>query len=514
MRILIAQFQQETNSFSPVLCGIEMFKQTCYIEGDAILAEFADTATELNGFIRALTEAGADIVPSIAAHSVSSGPVTQDVFERITERVAQDLESFGPVDGMLFCFHGAMLLEPNLDATGIFLERIRSLVGDQVVIGGTLDLHANVTPLMVETADILVGYHTFPHVDLFETGYRTAQLLLRTLRGEIVPTSALVKIPMILNGENGQTTKGPMKEIIDKVWEAETHHDVLAVSVFSMQPWLDIADPGCAVLAVTNCSPELASEVGHNLAQEFWAVRERMAVSLTPLAEAVDQAIAAERGPVIFADSADGTGSGSPGDSTAILHELVQRDVDISAYITVVDPETVAQAIEAGVGSSAEFAIGGKIDPRFHQPVLTRAVVKLISDGRFIFKGPQFTGREHQMGRTVVLQIRKIQVVVMEKSAFNWDPSLYRSVGLEPMDARIVVVKSPAAFRVNYEEMASAIYWVDTPGASSAKFLQMPFTQLPKPLFPFQRDFIPDIEVTARSINRMKKVQAGGVEHG
>ncbi|WP_135557585.1 M81 family metallopeptidase [Paenibacillus cymbidii] len=512
MKVLIAQFQQETNSFSPVASGIAMFRQAVLLEGDAVLTTLEGTATEMAGFIDALREADAAIVPSVAAHAVSSGPLEPDAFEQIAARIERDALAHGPLDGILVCCHGAMLVAPDRDATGLLLARLRKSAGDGVVIAATLDLHANVTALMTESADILVGYRTYPHVDLYETGRKAADLLLRTLRGDIRPVGALVKVPMLVSGENGSTSAGPMQQLMERVREAEACEGALSVSVFQMQPWLDVGDAGCAVLAVTNGERELAESLARSLADFFWRIREQFSVQLTPLAEAVDFALSAERagnGPVVFADSADGTGSGSPGDGTAIIRELLCRETNARAYVSVVDPETVERAIAIGVGNSGAFDIGGKIDRRFQTPVRATARVKLIGDGSFTFKGPQFTGVEHRMGRTAVLQIRRTFIVAMERPAFNWDPELYRSVGLEPRDADIVVVKSPTAFRVNYEPMASAIYWVDTPGASSANLLRMPFARLPQPMYPFQPAFEPHFEVAAWGHAR----PAGGGSH-
>lgn len=487
-KVMIAQFQQESNSFSPLTSGLELFRSGVYAEGERIVGLYRGTRTEISGFLTALGEAGADVVPVVAAHAVSSGPLRQETFDAVLGAMAQAWERHGPADGILLCMHGAMLLEPDRDATGLFLERLRELAGERAAIVATLDLHANATARMAAAADALVGYHTYPHVDLFETGAKAAKLLLRIVRGEVRPAAALVKLPMIVSGEKAQTTGEPMRSLIALLGQAEAEPGVLAASLFQMQPWLDVADAGCAVYAVADGDESLAGRVAARVAQPFWDARERLLAELTPLSEAVEAALAAPSGPVVLADSADGTGSGSPGDSTAILRELLRCGTERRCYLTVVDPETVARATEVGVGNLAEFAIGGKIDTRHHAPVCATARVKLLGDGEFTFKGPQFTGATHHMGRTAVLAIGGIRVVAMEKPAFNWDPELYRSVGLEPRDAQVVVVKSPTAFRANYEAMASAIYVVDAPGASSANLQRMPFARLPRPLFPFDAD--------------------------
>jgi microcystin degradation protein MlrC len=192
---------------------------------------------------------------------------------------------------------------------------------------------------------------------------------------------------------------------------------------------------------------------------------------------------------VILCDSADATTSGSTGDSTAILGALLRAaPLGQLALANVVDPQVVAQAIEAGVGASITVDVGGALAPNYFSPITFTGYVKTISDGTFTFKGPGMRGMPHHMGRTVVLVSEGIHVAVMERGVSQWDPQLYRSLGLEPTDARMVQVKSPMAFRAAYEGIYDEVIVVAAPGAASPDLVSLPWQHLPRPIYPLDLD--------------------------
>jgi microcystin degradation protein MlrC len=232
------------------------------------------------------------------------------------------------------------------------------------------------------------------------------------------------------------------------------------------------------------------------LASEAWRRRQEFDVTLVPVDEAVRLAAAAARGPVVLADSADSTGSGSPGDSTAILAALLSTRLHGPALLTVADAEAVDAAHEAELGAQITMSIGGKLDHIFNRPVEVSATVGwLASDGHFRMSGPAFTGLESQMGRAAVLEAGQVKLLVTERRVWTHDPALYRAAGLEPAEAQVVVVKSPNLFRASYEPMASQIMVVDGPGTSTSNYGRLPFTRIPRPMHPLDpmtdEDFSP-----------------------
>lgn len=473
---------QESHSFTPVPCSWAQFESGYICRGSDIFVRFRETRSEIAGALDAAE--GIEPVPLIACSAISSGHIVWDVFEALVNEMLEGLRQALPVDGVFLALHGGMVAEHADDATGYLLEAVRTVAGADVPIAASLDLHANVTQKMVSVADILVGYHTFPHVDMYECGVRAMKLLTDYIGSKIRPVMSLRRLPMILAAENGYTTRGPYAEIMQQVIEVEQKPGVLSASAFSVQPWLDLPDVGCSVIVITDDNPLLAEREADRLADSFWDKRREFDVQLTPLDEAIRQALAAERGPVIFSDGADAPSSGAPGDSTAILKALLEAKVEVETLVNIVDPEAVQVAIQAGVGAEITLMVGAKSTTLFWTPVELTGRVRLIADGAFRFKGPGFHGIEFQRGRTVVFQVGSIYLEIMERPVFQWDPELYRSVGLEPRDARIVVVKSPAGFRAAYEPFAAQILLVDTPGVCSSNLRSFPWKRLRRPCYP------------------------------
>ncbi|MGC9346638.1 MAG: M81 family metallopeptidase, partial [Anaerolineae bacterium] len=385
--------------------------------------------------------------------------------------------------------HGAMMSQQTPDATGEVLARVRALVGPGVPVVGTLDLHANVTARMVREATALIGYHTAPHVDMFETGQQAARVLVGTIEGDMSPTPALVRLPMILPPENSTHNWGPLAEVINRALALEQEGAIIHGGVYPVQPWMDTRDVAASVVVITDDAPDAARDYARDLARLFWARRGDFVTELVPPGEAVRRALARTAGTVVLCDSADATSSGSTGDSTAILGALLKAaPLKGTALLNVVDPPVVAQAIEAGIGATITVDVGGKLAPCYFQPVTYEGYVKTISDGTFFFKGPGMRGVPHHMGRAVVLYHEGVHLVVMERGVSQWDPQLYRSVGEEPADARIVQVKSPMAFRAAYDGIYDEVIVVDAPGAASPKLASLDWQHLPRPIYPLDRD--------------------------
>ena len=482
MKILIAEFLQETNTFSPITCGIEMFKANQYIEGSDIFSDIADKKTELNGFIDVLHDNEAQVIPSVFASSISGGPVEMSVYDMVAARIIADIEKYKP-DGILLAMHGAMVLTEDEDATGRLLSEVRKAVGEDTVIGVTLDLHANITKRMIENADIMIGYHTYPHIDLYETGKKAAKLVVMTLNGQINPVMSASKVPAILPAEACMTDKYPARNIMDSL--RKTEEKVLSASVFLMQPWLDLKDIGCTCVVITDKDPNKAEELAAELADKIWEMRHEFKVDLVLLESAF--LIAAEKKthrPVIFADSADSPSAGSPGDSSAIIKYIVDNDIDMKVLINVVDAKTAKKARQTGVGNESTFRVGAKLGTKFYEPIEIKAQVLFCAENEFRFKGPMYTGKRFDMGLTAVLKVKNTHIVVMENSVDNCDPELYRSLGFSLDDFDIVVVKSANGFRSPYKGLFEQAVIVDTPGASSANLKSLPFENQEKAVYP------------------------------
>ena len=484
MRVAIGGISQETNSFSRVRCDLDFFRKGMYFaDRDEILSRLAGTLTAPGGFLKAAAEDGIEVVPTFAAMCMSSGPVTEDALEWMIGRMVSGLEA-GRVDGVLLAMHGGMISEQHDDATGYVIERVRQCVGAGVPIGVSLDLHANPYPRWLELADIIVSYHTYPHTDpdICDTGYQTAKLIFRQLRGEIKPAMALARAPMLAKPE-GQSTRGdgPFAQMQREARQMVSNTPrLLSVSLMPVQPWLDVPDTGFKAIAITDNAPDLARRVAEQFADEAWERRREFDIPMYAPAEAIRRALAMKGRPVVLSDPADGVGGGSAGDGTHVLRAMLAANLSEPTLVTCIDPEAVQQAIAAGFGATVTLWVGGKRDPVYNSPLQVTGRVKTISDASYYAYGMSV-----KMGPCVVLEIGAINLVLISNTVHVINPGVYRAVGLEPAHAKIVLVKSPAQFREDFEPLAAEIIMVDAPGICSPNYQSLPFTKITRPLYPW-----------------------------
>ena len=485
MSIAIASMLQEANTFSPVMTRYDDFSP---VFGQAALERHRGKMTEMGGFIDIVTKARKKIDPVCAAWAITANRLLRADFERLVNDFRSHLAAVKP-EGLLLAMHGAQAAEGADDVEGDVLACAREILGPHIPIVLTLDLHANVTAAMVERATAIVGYHTYPHVDMYETGQKAAKLLLDILSGKVLPAMAWRKLPLIVNAENQQTSRGPARRLFARAQALERAGKAEAVSIFPVQPWMDIHEMGCAVVAVTNGDARAADRQAAAIAQQFWDTRRDFEITLTPVEEAIKLALATKGGPVVLSESSDSTGSGSPGDSTGVLKHLVKASLTEPAAIFLVDPEAAAALAASGVGSTVTLPIGGKFDRKNSKPVRVTGRVRLISDGRWTARARGYnTGIETCMGTTVVFEAGMVQILISQRPAMTVDPELFRSHGIDPVYCKIVVVKSPNGFRAAYEPIAKRIFIVDTPGVSTAKLENMPFKRINRPIYPLDRE--------------------------
>ena len=370
MRVVVAEFKQETNTFVPYLTTYENFEVWHLWEGQEILDHAPGNNWEVNGFLEVLEEAGFEAVPTIAAMSMSGGRVEQTTFDRILARLLELIEAARPFDGVLLALHGAMVAEEIDDADGAILEAVRNLIGPGVPLAVSMDLHANLTLRCIQNANAIVGFRTSPHIDHRDTGRRAAEILVRQLRGEVKPMMRMVKIPMDTPASTHRhETPGPFQRLMQASKAAE-QGKVLSTTVFTVQPWLDIPEMGYATVAVTDGDPELAAETAEALAAMAWDERRAFfELELVPPEEAIARALAQDEGPVILSDLADGNGAGSPGDATAVIAALIKAGPPKTSFVNVRDPDAALEASRIGVGGEFDYFVGGKLDYIYNQPI-------------------------------------------------------------------------------------------------------------------------------------------------
>jgi microcystin degradation protein MlrC len=502
MRVAVASLLQETNTFSPRLTRLEDF---LLIPAPELIASHRTENSELHGFIDALEQGKCEIVPLLGGWAVTAGRITASALRSLVSDLIDGIKTSGKLDGVLLALHGAWAGEGVDSCDGYILQEVRKTVGPDVPIVVTFDLHASLASSIWNSADVIVGYHTCPHTDLYETGLHAGRILTATIRGEIRPVMSVVRIPMVVQAENMTSNRGEFAEMIESAEALERQPGVLSASVFAAQPWLDVEELGWASVVITDNDKDHAEKLAVGLARFIWSRREAFVISLPSVDEALEQAMRIEGGPVVLAEGADGTMGGGPGDGTAILAGVLRRNIDVPVAAVVVDSVAVEQAIAAGIGSVVTLNVGGKLDPRFTRPVRISAKVKLISDGEFRYKGRAYTGRLVKMGRCVVLANGGISVLIAERSGPTTDPELYRSHGIEPKDMKLVLVKSPLGARLEYEPISKAFISVNSPGCCSPDLRTLPFERMPRPIFPFDPVEFSPIAVALTAANCRSK---------
>jgi microcystin degradation protein MlrC len=379
MRIAICGFMHESNTFAIQVTDVRRYSEGSLTYGAAMIPVWQDAHHEVGGFIEASGRCGFDLVPLGMAWATPSGPVADDFFEQFCDTLVSSLKEAKP-DGVLVALHGAMVTPRFPSADTEILRRLREVIGPGVPLAATLDYHGNVSPVMANHADILVGYQTYPHIDQRSRGMLAGELLTRTVKGEIRPVCRIAKPPMILNLLGQDTAREPMLGLMAKAREIETQPGVLTVSLMAGFPYADVPDMGPAVIATTDGNAEQAAEIADELAADMWAVREELYVPCPDPQEAVIRAAASTWNPVLLIDLGDNIGGGSAGDGTVLLAELLRQEA--SGFVVVLHaPEAVEKADTLGVGGAFDATVGGAVDKLHGDPVKVQGVVKSLHDG-------------------------------------------------------------------------------------------------------------------------------------
>ena len=483
LRIAVGQLAQETNHFVPMQTTLDHFAARLLLRGQAVLDGWGQAKVEVPGFLDVLREAGAEAVPLIAAGADSGGPVTRAAFETLLGELLAALDAAGPVDGVLLALHGAMVLEDSDDPEAEIIARVRAKLPPGTPVGVSLDLHAHVTPEMLQPDVHLVGYRAYPHIDMYETGVRTAELLLDRLAGRLRPVMGLAKRPMVVSPVRARTVEPPLSEVV----ESASHmmeNGLLHAALFPVQPWLDVPDLGFAALTIADGDQAAAQAAAEELADAAFARRGRFEPALTPLAEVIRVGLAAE-GMTLVGDAGDGPTGGAAADRTDVLRGLLAAGADKAdgkILLTLCDPPAAAAAHKAGRGAEIDVDLGGHFTGA--EKVQLRARVGTLSDGAFVALDKGATGFVFQHGPTAVLESGALRIVVRTRPGWEWDTNMYRSVGLDPAKARIVFVKSPGHFRVAFGPLAARTLVANTEGPTVCDMRRVPWTRVTRPLFP------------------------------
>jgi microcystin degradation protein MlrC len=489
-RLITGGISHESNTFSNSPTTLEDFQRQTYNLGDEILERNVGLGI-IGGFMEVAAERGVELLPTIQASTTPKGPVTREAFDHMMNELLTRTESFKGVDGAILSLHGAMVVEGIDDAEGHILREMRRTLGPGKPIVSVLDLHANMTKEMIDNSDCLVGYDTYPHVDQMERGREAMKIILDILDGKLKPTTALAKPPIIppLQGYVTFRANGGSK-LVAEAHEMEKNPRVINISTFGSFPFADTPITGLGLLVNTNDDRALAEKLARELAEYAWEIKEEFLVKLVEPGFAVNVAMQAPGGTFILADIADTGAGGTAGDGTVVLKALLDSGARDAAVAQIADKEAVDECVKAGVGAMVTLKVGGKHD-RFHgDPVEVTGIVRCVSDGTYIRKGPQSPGAEERMGPTAVLEIggrHGIDLMLTSYRAHPSDLQHFRSVGIEPTDKRILVLKSAAHYRAAFAPIATEIFEVDAPGICHPYLERFTWKRLRRPIWPLDR---------------------------
>jgi len=482
-RIVYAGFQHETNTFAPDKADWRAFEigggWPGLSTGESVWPAIAGANIPAAGFVQAALDAGDTVVPTVWCAASPSAHVTRDAYERIAALILDGVRNALPVDAVYLDLHGAMVAEHVDDGEGDLLQRVRELVGPDVPVIASLDLHANVTRRMLEQADALVAYRTYPHVDMAETGRRAYALLRRRLADGVRPAVAWRRLDFLLPICWQCTDIEPAKGLYRKLEQIEA--DVLHVSFAMGFPAADF--PECSPVIWAYGTDQAGAEAAAQaLADAVAAAEPAFAGKLYDADEAVLYAMrqsASAGRPIVIADAQDNPGAGSNSDTTGLLRALVRHDVQRAAIGLIVDPGAVQRVHAAGEGARIRLPIGGNSGVAGDEPFEAEFVVERISDGRFDATGPYYRGFRLDVGPSACLRIGGVRVVLASHKVQMADQAMFRFVGIEPTRQAVLVVKSAVHFRADFTPIAQEIIVATAPGAMPMDAAALPWKNLP-----------------------------------
>lgn len=487
-KLAVARLWYEGNSFSPIPTGLSVFEAREFFAGGAAKDFYRGTKTEI-GAVVDFAERTRDwsVEFLLCAAAPPGGMMTQDAFATIRDTILDGLGR-DQWDAVYLSLHGATVTESNPTPELELLKAVRHVIG-RTPLAVTFDLHANLGPAMIDLVDIAVGYKTYPHIDMAEVGARAIALAVDTVEGRIRPVCALAKVPAILTSFNMRTTDGPMKELAELAGAWRRRDGILDASVFGGFAYGDSPFAGASALVTADGERALAEDAAQELAREIAHRRDRFTATLPSAAEGIVKALAAPgRGPAAVVDPADNPLSGGIGDTPALFRAVLDAKPKVSTVFGFFfDPALVSRAHREGVGATLEAKLGGRITDAFGPAIAVKAQVLKLTDGKFRNLGPMEHNLPVDLGRTALLEVEGIQVIVTERCQTPNDPGYFALHGIDLDKVGLLCVKAKNHFRAGFTPLTRAIVDVDCPGPAASNFRHYRFKHAPQTLYPLNQ---------------------------
>ncbi len=478
MRVFSGSLATETNTFGPMPTGLASFRDRGYFPA----GQHPEQLTLFSGPLCAARirgkEAGWTLIEGMTAGAQPSGTTTRHAYETLRDELLADLRAALPVDMVLLGMHGAMVADGYDDCEGDLIERVRAIVGPDVVIGGELDPHNHLTPAMVDNTDVLIAFKEYPHTDVLERGLEVVDICAATVAKKIKPVHAVVDCGMIVTMH---TSRQPARGFVDRIQSLEGKDGVLSISVSHGFAWGDVPEMGTKVIVYTDGDQAKADALARQLADELIGLREALSVNYPSIDDSLDQALAFDGGPVVLADGADNPGGGAAGDSTFILRRMLERGIGNAAVGPMWDPVAVRIAFDAGVGARLMLRVGGKISPLSGEPLDLDCTVKaLVRD--MVMTG--LANTPTALGDCALIETQGIEIVLITLRNQAMGTDVFTGLGCDLAARKIIVVKSSQHFYASFSKVAKHVIYAGAPGAVTIDLKTLPYRKVRRPKWP------------------------------
>ena len=486
MRIYVGGISTETNTFSPVLMDIAQFKKGFYFLGKEV-EQVKTTSKETRGTYDYLeTQEDVEIIPGFVAHGVTAGPVVEADYRAMQELLLQTLRDAMPVDGVVLNMHGAMQSEQCFDCEGDTFVKVREIVGPDIPITSSFDLHACITPQMMSVLDGLACFQTYPHTDHNVSGYNAAKACVQLVREKIKPQKLYHTLPLVMAVENCNTESGPIEPAIAMIRDLLQHPDVLSGGMNLTQPWLDVPDLGCQVSIFVRPGADTAEieQKMKDILSYIWNNRKEFEVFVPDIDTVLNDAQTCQA-PVHISELGDIVSAGGASDSSVALRALLRHPEARPACVTIMDKATVAKAQEIGIGGTGDFMIGGEVDHGYNTRAAVRAEVQFFNGEKIAPTGNTEKGLLFDMGMRVTLKTEDdLYIIVSEYPNYNHDKAMMTSMNVEPTEMKVIIQKTHQMFKEGYRGIIGTALYADTEGFTDRNIPRLPFQNVRHPLYP------------------------------
>lgn len=475
MRIAIAGISHETNTYCKESTTTDAFR---ILRGENLLATEGQQ-TDLGGMVSAIRALGAQPVPIMACVAEPSGTIDLTTYHGFKEEILSGLKH-SPCEAVLLALHGAGVVDGIDDLEGNLCVAVRELIGTDVALVATFDLHGNVTQAMADVLDGVFACHQYPHVDMHLRSQEAAALAVSLVNKELTTSVYVETLPMLTPCTT--TFEGPGQTMLSRVLDAELPEGIIDISWFHGFPYTDIPNVGASI-CVTATSDALARRTALDTAAQLWAVRDLFLPKSLSAHEAIQSAHALDISPVVINETSDNPGGGAPGDGTHLLRAMIEAELEDACFGFIVDPHTAAMAHEAGVGTEISMQLGGHYDDLHGAPLIATGTVRALHDGQLILQA-MFKGAPCHLGPMARIDINGIDVIVASERSQTFDTEPFLAVGIDVRRYKYVALKSSHHFRAGFKEVAGAIVTADTPGLCTHKLETFTRQRSQMPMWP------------------------------